>query len=74
MKMVEDQTRVGNTDCIKFIERKNQENYLRIISEKGCWSYVGRFVEQSPQSLSVQATGCVNQGIVAHEIIHALGN
>jgi hypothetical protein len=45
MKMVEDQTRVGNTDCIKFIERKNQENYLRIISGKGCWSYVGRFVE-----------------------------
>ena len=71
--MVEDQTRVGNTDCIKFIERTNQKNYLRIVSEKGCWSYVGRFVEQIPQSLSL-ATGCVYQGIVAHEIIHALGN
>ena len=55
--MVEDQTKVGNTDCIKFIERTNQNNYLNIISADGCWSYVGKFFEI--QSLSLQANGCV---------------
>jgi len=71
--MVEDQTRVGTQDCIKFIEGSNQKNYLRIVSEKGCWSYVGRFVEESPQTVSL-GPGCVYEGTVAHEIIHALGN
>ena len=33
--MIEDQTRLGTNDCIRFIERTNQGNFLRINSEKG---------------------------------------
>ena len=31
--MVEDQTRIGSKDCVKFVQKKNEKNYIRIVSE-----------------------------------------
>ena len=49
----------------------NQANYVRVMSDKGCYSYLGMIGGE--QVLSIQADGCAYIGIVAHEFIHALG-
>jgi hypothetical protein len=67
MKMIESKT------CIRFIERTDQENWIRIQSLDGCWSELGKFVKKGPQSLSLEKPGCIYRHIVAHEFIHALG-
>ena len=72
--MIEFQTmNADGSNCINFIERKSEKNYVRIINENGCWSYVGKFVDQRPQSISLQAPDCIEIDTVAHELMHALG-
>jgi meprin A len=70
MKMIEDSTRVGTRDCIKFVERTTQTTYCRINRGNGCTSFVG--MGTSMQSLSL-GTGCTTPGITAHEFMHAAG-
>ena len=67
MKMVEDQT----SSCVKFIERKNESNWIKIISGNGCYSFIGML--GSSQSVSLQRSGCLYKGTIAHELLHALG-
>ncbi|XP_018547826.1 high choriolytic enzyme 2 isoform X2 [Lates calcarifer] len=57
--------------CIRFFPRTNQREYLNILSDKGCYSYVGR--QGNAQTLSLERPGCVHHSVVQHELLHALG-
>lgn len=65
MKVIEKNT------CIKFIRRTNETDYIDIISDDGCWSYVGR--QGGDQSISLENPGCLARGTIQHEVFHALG-
>ncbi|XP_018410010.1 PREDICTED: astacin-like metalloendopeptidase [Nanorana parkeri] len=56
--------------CVRFIERTSESDYLQIMSNSGCWSYVGK--RGGGQPLSV-VSGCIRQGSIQHELNHALG-
>jgi len=76
--MIENLTKVGNRQIIFFRPRGTEATYLRIFSDSGCYSYVGRQNAAGAQNLSLQirsASGgtCITAGIAAHEAIHALG-
>jgi len=67
---------ISRQTCIRFVIRSNEANYVFIQrggANSGCWSYVGR--QGGRQELNLQAgnPGCVFKGIVAHEMIHAIG-
>jgi hypothetical protein len=73
MKIIEDQTRKDGFDCIKFKHATNNEtNYLDIINDRGCYSYVGKIKENKSQILSLDAPGCVVKETIIHELLHAL--
>lgn len=55
---------------LKFVPRTGESNYLVLVNEPGCWSYVGRMA--APQKLSL-GTGCKSPGTAAHELGHAAG-
>lgn len=56
---------------VKFVPRTNEKPYLSIVDQGGCWSYVGQvFIEDQKLSLS---PGCVYNGSIHHEFLHALG-
>ncbi|XP_070781227.1 hatching enzyme 1.2-like [Enoplosus armatus] len=57
--------------CIRFVPYNGQSDYLKIESELGCWSTVGRDGGQQVVSLSVYS--CLDHGIIQHELLHALG-
>ncbi|CRK90140.1 CLUMA_CG003856, isoform A [Clunio marinus] len=61
--------------CVRFIQRTSQADYVEIINDSGCWSYLGR--RGGKQSLSlmrnVNGYGCVWKATAMHELIHALG-
>ncbi|XP_042364986.1 hatching enzyme 1.2-like [Plectropomus leopardus] len=57
--------------CIRFVPHYGQSDYLSIESELGCWSSVGKDGGQQVVSLSVY--GCLDHGIIQHELLHALG-
>ncbi|KAI5088552.1 nephrosin isoform 1 precursor [Silurus meridionalis] len=57
--------------CIRFKRRTNEVDYINIISDKGCYSFVGRIF--GTQNLSLQHPICVNHKIIQHELLHALG-
>lgn len=73
MKMIEEKTKSGDEECIKFVERTNQDKWIEIINGEGCWSWIGQFGARKFQHLSLQVPGCIYKEIVAHELIHALG-
>ena len=74
MKIIEDQTRKDGFDCIKFQNRTNNEtNYLNIISDRGCYSEIGKTKQNKSQILSLDVEpGCVVKHVVIHELVHAL--
>lgn len=57
--------------CIEFQQRKDQENYIKIISGKGCYSNVGRIF--GGQKVSLKVGACLSRGTIIHELMHALG-
>ncbi|XP_036439793.1 low choriolytic enzyme-like [Colossoma macropomum] len=57
--------------CIRFIPRTQQKDYLQIMSDRGCYSYVGRIGGE--QILSLQRDGCIYKHVIQHELLHALG-
>jgi hypothetical protein len=61
MEMVERQTRIDGRDCIKFIERTSQSNWVRIINDRGCYSMVGRLIRRGAQQVSLQIPGCLGK-------------
>ncbi|XP_074507555.1 hatching enzyme 1.2-like [Sebastes fasciatus] len=56
--------------CVRFVARQAQTDYIMIVKKSGCWSWVGR--TGSSQELSL-GWGCIDNGIIQHELIHALG-
>ncbi|GAB3251179.1 M12 family metallopeptidase [Chitinimonas naiadis] len=64
MKLISDKT------AVRFVQRTNESNYAKFVSDGGCWSYVGMSGGEQPISIG---DGCEYPGIVAHEVIHALG-
>jgi hypothetical protein len=72
MKMIEDQVKLFvETSCIKFIERKNETNWIEIFSGDGCYSYRGYL--GGKQRLSLKRSGCLSKDLIIHELLHALG-
>lgn len=63
-QFIEDRT------CIRFKPRQYEDDYLKIVSKDGCWSYVGR--QGGSQKISLPS-GCRNLQTAVHEIMHALG-
>ncbi|KAL7831155.1 hypothetical protein SRHO_G00306570 [Serrasalmus rhombeus] len=57
--------------CIRFIPRSQQTDYLQIMSDRGCYSYVGR--RGGRQILSLRRPGCIYKRVIQHELLHALG-
>lgn len=45
---------------IKFVKRTNEKNYILVLNDQGCYSYVGN-TKEGPQRLSLQRNGCVYQ-------------
>ncbi|RUS70743.1 hypothetical protein EGW08_021488, partial [Elysia chlorotica] len=65
IKHIQDKT------CIRFREKKDGDSdFVRFISEPGCWSQVGRVGGRQQVSLG---RGCESLGTAVHEILHALG-
>lgn len=68
--------------CVDFIhvETPSEEDFqfgvVKFIDSTGCWSNIGRSwsAHQTGQSISLKrSVGCVDQGVIIHEMIHALG-
>ncbi|XP_069124913.1 uncharacterized protein [Argopecten irradians] len=63
---------ISERTCIRF-QKKTKEtvDYVRIISEPGCWSSVGRIGGEQKLSLG---RGCEREvGTAVHELLHSLG-
>ncbi|XP_068166383.1 high choriolytic enzyme 1-like [Antennarius striatus] len=65
MKVYHDST------CIRFIPRQNEYSYISIENRGGCYSYFGRV--GGKQVVSLKKTSCLYQGVIQHELNHALG-
>uniref|UniRef100_A0A8C5QBQ2 Metalloendopeptidase n=1 Tax=Leptobrachium leishanense TaxID=445787 RepID=A0A8C5QBQ2_9ANUR len=57
--------------CVRFVPWSTEDDYVMIIPDSGCWSYVGRI--GGAQELSLSKDGCVRKGIAQHELNHVLG-
>ncbi|XP_048463255.1 low choriolytic enzyme-like [Rhincodon typus] len=57
--------------CIKFVYRRYERNYIKIISQNGCWANVG--YNRWAQFVSLDRTGCIRPGIIQHELLHTIG-
>ncbi|XP_075422796.1 embryonic protein UVS.2-like [Ascaphus truei] len=57
--------------CVRFVPRTNEADYLQILSDSGCWSFMGR--SGGAQVVSLQRGGCLAYGVIQHELNHALG-
>jgi len=56
--------------CIEFVERNGEPDYIEFIKDGGCYSYVGRTGGRQAVSLG---DGCVQEYVVIHELMHAVG-
>jgi len=57
--------------CIKFKERTNENNYVRIVNGNGCSSYVGMY--NGGQVMNLKERGCLGTETIQHEFLHAMG-
>jgi hypothetical protein len=74
MRQFEFQTRSSaGRACIRFVPHTNQQNWIRLISDNGCYSYIGKNAFPGEQAVSLQRNGCVYKGIIIHELMHAIG-
>lgn len=66
IKPIHDQT------CVRLVRKEFQDRaWIHIESGKGCWAHIGRTGRK--QNLSIEIPGCVEIGIVQHELMHSLG-
>ncbi|XP_050026905.1 high choriolytic enzyme 1-like [Dermacentor andersoni] len=56
--------------CVRFVKRTDQKDYVHLVSRQGCYSYLGRNGGEQPLSLG---RGCLFNGSVTHELLHAVG-
>lgn len=57
--------------CIRFVPRTDQENYIVIVPDEGCYSSVGMQGGEQTLSLTEECFGAV--GVVIHELMHSVG-
>ncbi|KAJ0061259.1 hypothetical protein NL108_013934, partial [Boleophthalmus pectinirostris] len=57
--------------CIRFVPRQKETAYLNFEPRYGCASLLGRIGDK--QLVTLQRFGCVQLGIIQHEVMHALG-
>jgi hypothetical protein len=55
---------------LRFVPHQGQGDYIRVVHQSGCWSFIGR--TGGEQLLSI-GPGCETLGVAAHEIGHAIG-
>lgn len=64
----------AQTTCVRFVPRTTEAEYITIGNgASGCWSYVGRSLENQYNQVNLQIPSCITTGTVAHELMHALG-
>ncbi|XP_062269241.1 hatching enzyme 1.2-like [Platichthys flesus] len=63
--------RFQQATCVRFVPHRGQSDFLSIESERGCWSTIGK--EGGRQVVSLSVHGCLERGIIQHELLHALG-
>ncbi|TMS37334.1 hypothetical protein L596_004287 [Steinernema carpocapsae] len=57
--------------CIKWVPKESSDSdYIHIYPDRGCYSMVGRTGGQQRLSLG---SGCIQKGIIIHEMMHAVG-
>lgn len=57
--------------CITWVPKEASDvNYVHIYPDRGCYSMVGKM--GGKQSLSL-GSGCIQKGIILHELMHAVG-
>ncbi|XP_069823945.1 embryonic protein UVS.2-like [Dendropsophus ebraccatus] len=56
--------------CVWFVPRTAEADYVKIITDSGCWSYIGK--QKEGQELSLDSD-CNMFGTIQHELNHALG-
>jgi len=75
MQRMENAIAVNNVLCVHFRPKTSSDQYyITIRNGNGCSSYVG----QNPgmvgeRTVSLQYPGCVDNGRIMHELLHALG-
>jgi len=57
--------------CIRFHKQKNEKDYIRFYAGRGCVSFVGKVGGR--QDLSLNKHGCMGNGLILHELVHAIG-
>ncbi|GAB1600721.1 zinc metalloproteinase nas-6-like, partial [Argonauta hians] len=70
IKHIQEMTRINGKDCIKFINKTEEDNYVYIGTGKGCHSAIGYKAKIQGLSLGV---GCRYKGIIVHELLHTVG-
>ncbi|XP_065079737.1 zinc metalloproteinase nas-14-like [Ochlerotatus camptorhynchus] len=64
----------ADNTCVRFVPHTTEEFYIKINnSATGCWSYVGRHLDNTYNLVNLQTPSCMETGTVAHEFMHALG-
>ncbi|KAK7111364.1 MAM and LDL-receptor class A domain-containing protein 1-like [Littorina saxatilis] len=56
--------------CVRFIPKNKESDYINIVKFEGCSSSVGRI---GGQQHVILGDGCYANGIILHELMHALG-
>uniref|UniRef100_A0A182Q0I0 Metalloendopeptidase n=1 Tax=Anopheles farauti TaxID=69004 RepID=A0A182Q0I0_9DIPT len=60
--------------CVRFIPHTTEDIFVTIDnSETGCWSYVGRSMDNVDNRVNLQSTECVKTFVVVHELMHVIG-
>lgn len=62
---------VESVTCIRFKPRRHEADYVSIHSGQFCKSYLGR--TGGAQEMSLNINLCFKEGIIIHELLHALG-
>ena len=71
MRIAEQQIRwTSNKNCITFVRRTNQKDYVNIVKKPDCSSFVGLIGNKQDVNLG---PGCLYYAAVIHELYHALG-
>ncbi|XP_055349086.1 hatching enzyme 1.2-like [Paramacrobiotus metropolitanus] len=61
---------VKTSNAVRFQQRVFETNYVDIVSEPGCSSYIG--MVGGSQKLTL-GSGCYGHGTIVHELMHAIG-
>jgi hypothetical protein len=67
LREIEQSLAINGEDCIMFVERKNEPNYIVFVNKGDCSSGIG--YENGPNKISLAET-CLDKGTIIHEVMH----